>query len=159
MYIDKVIQQIRSLGEEEAQGCSEAEIAELEALLPGDTQLPGAYREFLLFGGKKAGNLFRTLDISFKSTLLMRKGGNQEVFDSLMLEDDQPVPEEWLVFNENEMMSFSFFKLNEGDNPPVYYWEEGMDESLEGPQKSMDSFSEWLLDLVGRHKQLIEAKS
>jgi len=103
------------------------------------------------------GNLFNTLDISYKSTLLMREGGNEEVFNALFLEEWESIPAEWLVFNENEMMSFSFIRLDEGDDPPVWYWEEGMGDGIESPEKQDITFSEWLHDLVQRHAQLGQA--
>ena len=60
------------------------------------------------------------------------------------------LPPELFVLNEHFGSNFTFVRLDEGDDPPVYLWEEG-EGGLDVATREHDTFSAFLTDLVQKH--------
>ena len=114
-------------------GCSEAQISLIEESVGG--KIPECYREFLRSMGmdtvpdKTQENWydyagFTGEDVFFKDDILKLNNELQEQLD----EDNRPdlqLLENDFVFFSSQGYIYAFFKLDEGDNPPVYGYEEG----------------------------------
>ena len=99
--------------------CTEEEINLLEEKL--GLFLPMAYKEFLLWGGHKAGGLMEGSDCFYRHLLR-----NQETARSI-LEDDEfikPLPEDAFVFFTHHDYMFLFFQTSYVEDPAVYGYTE-----------------------------------
>ncbi|MDJ0574109.1 MAG: SMI1/KNR4 family protein [Xenococcaceae cyanobacterium MO_234.B1] len=124
--------------------CSQLEIDELESLLPYKYKLPKAYKEFLLYGGKKIENLFRGVDFSYAMAKTLIENGYRDIYKMLKPWDPNvELPKDLFVINEHLGSNLTYFRLTEGDNPPVYFWEEG-EGGLKVAEKETDTFSGFL---------------
>jgi len=101
--------------------CTEDEVNGIEAGLK--IKFPRAYRElYLLLGKKRAFRIMAENSYSFPDYKGMTAGAKQ-ITDRNRIELDYKNIFVFSVFNENGIISF--FKLDEGDDPPVYEYEEG----------------------------------
>ncbi len=127
------------------EGCSEKEIAAIEAKISGYS-LPSVYKTFLATMGKNAGNFML---------------GSSEFYDELgelkeavieLLEDNNfkvALPKDAFVFWMHQGYQFAFFTQGTEKDPKVYYYGEG--EGLKD-FKVINSFTEFLriqLELSG----------
>lgn len=153
MYLEKIRAQIEELQSRHLVGqfvpCSKEEVQALENQL-GQT-LPAAYREFLLLMGRKAGGLFWGTNWLYEDLELM-----QEDAVELMRHDKFPVilPPDAFVFLMHQRYQFMFFRLTEGDDPPVYYYIESDDEislKIHAPRYSI-----LLFNIIEAEGKLIE---
>ena len=149
--------------------CTHEEVNILELMLPQPYRLPAAYKEFLLYGGKKMAGLFSIANFSYQNAKywLEHRG---EIFDIIYGEDsDAQLPPDMFVIEEYLGTSVAYFRLTEGEDPPVYRWDEdGTLRGLEAAKKLQDSFSECLKNCIrikGRYKmgqkinRLLKAKT
>jgi SMI1/KNR4 family protein SUKH-1 len=124
--------------------CSADEITALEALV-APHRLPAAYREFLAYGGKQLAGVFGSVDFSYALVWTEREHGNRDIRRMLEAWDRNAVlPESVFVINEHLGSSFTYFDLGEGDDPPVYFWEEGSG-GLDTAVREHDTFSAFVL--------------
>ena len=126
--------------------CTEVEVAELEALLSSPYKLPAAYKEFLLYSGRKMADFFKCCDISYGTSKGLIEDGYQDIIDMLIGsggEEDYLDPDVFVIA-EHLGANMYYFKLTEGDNPPIYYWDEG-EGGLEASTVYSDAFSNFLL--------------
>ena len=116
------------------EGCSECEIVEISK----NCLLPLRYREFLEVMGKGAGTFFLGTDIFYPSIV-----GLTEDAASLVSEDPTGItlPEDAVVFSMHQGYEMMFFRTNDGEDPPVYYY---MERSGRFQQKYVH-FSEYLM--------------
>ena len=136
--------------EESVVPCTEHEIAAMAAHLPGG-RVPEAYRELLAYGGRKMGRLYERIDISYEMTWALLRDDYKDVLAMIRPWDKGVVlPPKLFVLNEHFGSNFTFVRLDEGDDPPIYLWEEG-DGGLEAATREHDAFSAFLLDLVQKH--------
>ncbi|WP_452219431.1 SMI1/KNR4 family protein [Lacinutrix salivirga] len=109
-------------------GCAKGEIIEIIEIAGGS--LPECYLEFLSTMGKDMDRKeigmrgFLVGNAVFYEDLFDNKEGMQELLDEdgrtdLILTDND------FVFYDSQGIIQAFFKLDEGDNPPVYGYEEG----------------------------------
>jgi hypothetical protein len=131
-------------------GCSDAEIAALEAMV-APHRLPAAYREFLRYGGKELAGVFGGVDFSYKMARILRASGNRDVLSILRRSDRAAMlPVTLFVLNEHLGSNFTWFDLGAGDDPPVYLWEEP-ESAAAGPHgldtaiREHDTFSAFVL--------------
>jgi hypothetical protein len=125
--------------EAELQGCTEAELTHLESTL--GLGLPRAYREFLLRAGRGAGRLFRGTDVFYPTLLNLREWADE------LLEEDSGrfvIPADAVVIGMHQGYQFLYLRVGEGDDPPVYRYVEGQEDS----EKIADAFSRYLADAV-----------
>ena len=130
--------------------CTKAEVNELESMLPPTYRLPAAYKEFLLYGGKQMGGLFGSVDFSYGMAKILLKNKYQGIYDMVQFEEEPgwKLPENIFVINDHPSANFTYFWLTDGENPPVYWWEEDEGSLQEGSKKDADSFSQFLMQQI-----------
>ena len=116
--------------------CSEEEINKVKAIMNGN--VPQCYKEFLLLMGKGMDEDETKVDYFeygsfvgnavFYEDLFDNKEGLQELLDED--ESSLKIPENSFVFYCSQGILYAFFKLNEGDNPPVYAYSEGFEGNV-----------------------------
>ncbi|WP_452219433.1 SMI1/KNR4 family protein [Lacinutrix salivirga] len=143
-YLNKIVTQLDKW-ETIYKGCSQNQIKEIEELAV--SKLPECYVEFLEVMGfemdRKApgmrGYLLGTTVFYPSIKWLNETWAEQLTEDGSSLE----LPENAFVFYDHQGYLFAFFKLDEGDNPPVYGYEEGYEgDSFPKIADSLSSFYE-----------------
>lgn len=126
--------------------CTEKEISSSEQQL--GLLLPIVYREFLLWGGYEPHRLLDFSDCNFSQLSSL-----QEYAVELLAENNFPesLPKDAFIFCFHQGYQFMFFKISEGQNPPVYFYGEGQKETYF--LKVYESFSECLIKSLARHYQ------
>ncbi len=135
--------------------CTEEEVKALEEKL--GRPLPSSYREFLLWMGKGVGNGDAMRFMCSEDFFIWNWEQEQEMLELAreVLQDDQfpgELPEDAFVFFFHLSYIFCFFRLSEGDDPPVYLWEETCTEF----KKTHEHFSDWLLKEIEIHGEGVE---
>ena len=162
-YINQVVELFEQysavFGEQEIVGCTEEEVEALESLLPNSYRLPEAYREFLFYCGRKMGVVSDITNFSYKTAYFNAKDRNQEIMKILrMWNKHTKIPEDMFIVSKHITSYFDYVLLSEGDNPPVYAWnEEDEDEDededegkgLEVAYKRDNSICDFFIDLIG----------
>lgn len=118
--IDKLVQTLQSYSQE-LTFCSNREIESLEKLY-GFT-LPGTYKQFLREMGHDAGEFMRGSTFDYGDLNDINEAAHELVKENNFL----PLPSNAFVFWMHQGYQFVFFKIGEGDDPPVYYYNENMD--------------------------------
>ncbi len=110
-------------GINKTKSCSLNEINELEKQL--GLKLPQIYRSILLKMGHGAGDFWAGEDCFYNHLPLIQIWAKE-----ILLEDNFSVslPDDAFVFFMHQGYQFDFFRLSEGDNPPVYSYLEGQTE-------------------------------
>ena len=152
-YIEKeiaIFEQLISAFGGKVVPCTKAEVNELESMLPASYHLPGAYREFLLYGGKKMGSIFGSVDFSYNMAKILLKDNYQDIYDMLEAYEEPgfQLPDDIFVINDHLESNFTYFFLKEGENPPVYWWSEDEGSLKEASKKDADSFSQFLMQQI-----------
>jgi SMI1-KNR4 cell-wall len=127
---------------DDIRGCTPEEVSSFEQAV--GLQLPAQYKEFLLAMGHSTDcSLFRNTVI-FMSEL-------RGVQDSAvaLCRGDYELPKDAFVFSMNDQWySFLFFKVSEGDDPPIYRY----CSMRRGPAVQVcKSFSEFLSNCITEH--------
>lgn len=148
-YLNKVKQKLNEW-ETIYVGCTQQEINQIEEISGG--KLPECFLEFLSIMGKAMNRKeigmrgFLEGNAVFYEDLFDNKEGMQELLD----EDgrsDLVLTTNDFVFYDSQGILQAFFKLNEGDNPPVYAYEEGYSgEIFPKVAESLSSFYERYLE-------------
>lgn len=128
------------------QSCTEEEVRLLEKNL--NCRLPDAYREFLLWMGHGAGAFLQGTDIFYKHVPKIQGWAKE-----LLAENGFPVllPDDAVVFMMHQGYQFMFFRVSEGDNPPIYYYHEACHfDSFELRFPNLDEFLLAQLDIEMR---------
>lgn len=116
--------------------CTESEVNGIEAGLK--IKFPRAYRElYLLLGKKRAFSIAPENAYKFPDYAGM-KAGAKEITDRNGITLDYDNIFVFVVFKENAIISF--FRLDEGDDPPVYEYEGGSEEY----EQVTDHFSDYI---------------
>jgi hypothetical protein len=122
---------------EELQGCSEKEIEQLEEHI--GAKLPQTYREFLTLMGHDAGIFWRGTDYLYKSVFDLTEYARETMMDGSF-----KLPNDAFVFSSHQGYFFAYFRLSDGDDPPIYSY---MEEEPY-PTKWTESFSECLKETL-----------
>jgi hypothetical protein len=101
----------RLFGVDELIGCTDEEFREIE--LSAGFPLPKAYKDFMLIGGKKAGNFLRGWQSHYPK--VVRSSQSTKQFTSRFMNLPEPC-----FFFANYNGDVALFFSNEGDDPPVY---------------------------------------
>lgn len=117
-------------------GCSTREISKIEGSF--NLKLPLFYKEFLFSMGKNAGRFMEGSSAFYDEIFDLREGSIR------LLSDDnfKPLPDNVFVFWMHQGYQFAFFYLDQGDNPPVYYYYEG--ENYEDFERKENCFTDFL---------------
>ena len=147
MYINKAkdrLAELHMLQKLKLIGCRQEDIQRVEEKI--GASLPLAYQEFLVWMGR-VSQLFQGSDYSCLDILNL-----QPVATDLLEENHERevLPTDAFVFLMHQGYQFNFFRLSEGDDPPVYWYIEGQGYF----KKTFDHFSEFLLDVVNGYAQL-----
>lgn len=107
-----------------AKACSEAEIQALEATI--GQSLPVAYKErFLRPIGQGAGQFLQGEDCFYPHLVDLQTWARELLAEEAF---SQALPDDAFVFWMHQGYQFGFFRPSEGEDPPVYYFEEGQEE-------------------------------
>lgn len=127
--------------------CTENDIKSLERITKNKT-LPEAYLEFMRKMGRGASFL-RGYSCFMNEIFDLRQGSEELLiennFGGYLTDND-------FVFWMAQGYMFCFFKLDEGNDPPVYFYTETSDQ--DEFYKIADSFSEFLLRFYYKDKTL-----
>jgi len=133
--------------------CATDELNEVKKLI-GTNKLPEAYIEFLeVMGGGTEHTFLRGESCYIDELLELNEWGTE-----LLEENRVPLkltPNDF-VFWMSQGCMFCFFKLDEGENPPVYFYAEG--KKKEGFYKITDTFTEFLQRRYLRDKYIFQKK-
>ena len=132
---------------------TEKQMEELCSLVKGKN-LPKAYIEFMsVMGNGTEGHQYMGGESCFMNEILDLKQWAIEVLEenesiNLLTDDD-------FVFWMSQGCMFCFFNLTEGDDPPVYFYNEsGEDRFI----KVADSIVEFLVNMLEMNKNLFKEK-
>ena len=128
--------------------CTSEEVAKLESMLPDSYYLPEAYKEFLLFCGKESADIFYSIESGYEAVKKRLLTQNKRIIRMVQLEDipeQKELPKDLFVIEEVDYSdNFTYLLLEEGEDPPIYFWEEG-EGGLEFSEKLENSFSDYFL--------------
>lgn len=99
--------------------CTLQEVEELEQWL--GHRLPKAYREFLLWMGHSGGGVLAGTNCFYEDLKRIQTSAKE------LLEENHysgELPKDAFVFYMHQGYQFNFFHLEEGDDPPVYFYVE-----------------------------------
>ena len=106
------------------EGCVIHEIVDLEKQL--EIYLPESYKEFLLWMGKNPDVFLLGSEVEYSSLVKIQKWAN----DLLEEKDLEPLSNNAFVFYMHQGYQFTYFLLNESEDPQVYLFDEEITESL-----------------------------
>lgn len=118
-------------------GCTDEEVATLEQRI--GRFLPAAYREFLLWIGHSAEYLLRGSNVFYPDLERLHTSTEELLQENNIT---TPLPDDAFVFYMHQGYQCSFFRLSEGDNPPVYFYGEG--EGLDTFRLGYPHYSDFL---------------
>ena len=131
-------------------GCSEAEMAAIEAIHPAQRRIPGAVREYFLFAGHQLAFLSDVgsmMKCNYLASPIKGRGFPNQTH----------VGPEVFIFSTIQEAGFAaYVRFDEGEDPPVYYnyHNEGKDQLTF--VRTADRFTQWLLVLVEGHLRFEE---
>ncbi len=147
-YLNKIINKLKSRNVELI-GCTKEQVKEIEEA--AGNKLPKCYLEFLESMGRYMdedknkpdyydyGNFVGTT-VFYPSIKWLTESVKEELTDE---GSDLELPENAFVFYDSQGILNAFFKLDEGENPPVYGYEEGYEgNSFPKIADSLSSFYE-----------------
>ncbi len=95
-------------------GCTEQEITNLEEYI--GSKLPVVFREYLLVMGRSAGAYSRGTSFLYKDLFEITDLAKK----TMLLEQGVKLPKDTFVIFSHQGCIFGYFKLADGNNPPVY---------------------------------------
>ena len=131
--------------------CTEEEIKELELMLPNSYHFPSAFKEFLLYGEKKLGALFEgEHSPSYYYSLRRAKNSRGIVAGKIGYSGSKiaELPEDIFVVSSHISSYVAYFKLTEGENPPIYSWSDEDELAIEAIKKEHDSFTDFIREEI-----------
>ncbi len=115
MYLQQARMLYEQLGERQPPAaCTPEEVSALEQRL--GLSLPAAYKEFLLWMGRGAGYFMKGMWFYYQDLPLQQQAA--ELLARYRF--PHPLPADAFVFFMSQGYTFSFLRVTEGDDPPVY---------------------------------------
>ena len=146
-YLNKVVQLAESMSIK-LTPCTPEQIERVKDFYK--SSLPKAYLEFLQTMGQGTSPGFLTGHSCFIDELFELREWSEELLEETKF--DKPLPDDCFVFWMSQGYQFAFFKLNDGDDPPVYYYRE---HSGQNDYKIISgSLSQFLIDVLNKKKSL-----
>jgi hypothetical protein len=109
---------------------------------------PPSYRDFLLWmGNRRAGMLFGTQ--WFLSDLPLLRGELSKALAKANF--PAKLPDDALVFWNNQGEEYNFIRLSQGDNSPVYRYHTTLELKAQDFPVIFANFPEWLLQKINDH--------
>ena len=144
---DSFVLRLRDLGLN-GEACDEWTVRDLEQQLR--VELPPAYKAFLAV----AGNGWEPLEGSHYAIEddladLQRSG------QRIMKHDGAKLPDDAFVFRVHQGYAFNFFLAQDGEDPPVYEYVEGMPPV----QRVAARLTDWLAEALSRFRALRERRA
>ncbi|HEY9640453.1 MAG TPA: SMI1/KNR4 family protein [Coleofasciculaceae cyanobacterium] len=129
MYLDRLKNLVKSLDGIESRdilACTEDEVNQLEQEM--GLTFPKAYREFLLWCGKRLGKVVWDDRFYYPFQPEMK----EEAIESLIFDqqDASFIDEHVIVIRTHEGCSYCFIRTDEEDDPPVYHFFSGRTVNL-----------------------------
>lgn len=132
--------------------CTKTQIEQLNSITQGKG-LPQAYIEFISVMGNGTEGQFMGGDSCFLDEFDDLKQGAIELLTEN--ESENVLTDEDFVFWMSQGCMFCFFSLNDGDNPPVYFYnEDGKDEFI----KIANTLTEFYMNRLEMNKNLFKEK-
>ncbi|MGZ0050740.1 SMI1/KNR4 family protein [Brevibacillus gelatini] len=133
--------------------CNDEDLTYLQKMIDGK-KFPEAYLEFLKTMGRGTEHTFLRGHSCFMDELFIINEGGRELLE----ENDfsKNLTENDFVFWMSQGCMFCFFKFNEGDNPPVYFYSESSDQ--DDFYKIADSFTDFLVGMYTKDKNIFKKK-
>jgi len=116
--IQEVARIIRQRGER-LRGLSLGQIESIEKRFK--TALPAVYKEFLYLMGRGAGSFMEGSSVFTDELFDLKKWAEELVIENNI----KPLPESAFVFWMHQGYQAAYFKLSDGDDPPIYFYSEG----------------------------------
>jgi hypothetical protein len=121
MYLDRLknlVESLDGIASRDILACTEDEVSQLEQEM--GLAFPKAYREFLLWCGKRLGRVIWENRFYYPFQPSMK----EEAIESLTFEqlDASFIDEHVIVIRTHEGYSYHFIRTAEGDDPPVYHF-------------------------------------
>ncbi|MEK4063905.1 MULTISPECIES: SMI1/KNR4 family protein [unclassified Paenibacillus] len=137
-YLNELVSQFR-IDKIPMSPCTNEDLINVRKMI-SDQTLPMAYIEFLETMGNGTDHTFLRGESCFMDELLELNEGGAE----LLAENNVPLKltSNDFIFWMSQGCMFCFFKLDEGENPPVYFYSEG--KKKDGFYKITDTFTEFL---------------
>ncbi len=129
-------------------GADDDEIRDLEDEL--GARLPLVYRQFLRAMGHSAGPLFDGSDCSLTQRHRLRLRPSAERIIQRSAAGWQ-LPDDAFVFLVHHGYQFLFFRLSEGDNPPIYRFSDADDAAI----RIAPSLTEFLKTRMEEHEHIV----
>lgn len=118
----------------------------------GERKLPQAYIEFMSVMGNGT-NGYMAGDSCFMNEIEDLEQGAYDLLEEN--ESKNILSDDSFVFWMSQGCMFCFFKLNEGDNPPVYFYNESEEDKF---LKIAHSFTEFLFNRLEMNENLFKEK-
>ena len=153
MYLDHVKARFYELHialAEQVQPCTLQEVQALEQQL--ETQLPKAYCEFLIWMGHEAGPFMRGTDCFYNDLSQLREWAIELLAENSI---SQTLLDNAFVFCMHQGYQFMLLRMCEGNDPPVYYYNETERRNIFCIIFS--SFCAFLLKEIDEHAQLTDS--
>lgn len=116
--LNQIAEYLRKRGEN-LKPLDEFQIRKIE--IEFNAPLPATYRTFLSLMGNGAGNYMRGSSVFFNEIFSLRKWTMELINENGL----NPLPKNAFVFWMHQGYQSAYFRLNESNDPPVFYYEEG----------------------------------
>lgn len=132
-------------------GCSNEQIEQLR-FLANSKRLPLAYEEFMRIMGNGAVGFMIGESVYMNEVLTLKKSAVE-----LLIENDSKnsLTDNDFVFWMCQGCMFCFFKLGEGENPPIYYYNEAREDCF---YKIANTFTEFLINKLKKNTETYRSK-
>jgi len=131
--IDQIATELTTNGNR-LQPLSNEDIIKVE--LTFNVSLPKVYKQFLKLMGNGAGAYMQGSSVFFKELFFLREWANDLLLENGM----KPLSNSAFVFWMHQGYQVAYFNLNDGDDPPVYFFSEEGEKIFEIKEKSLTKF-------------------
>ena len=153
-YINEIIPLLKTFVQKfggEVVPCTSEEVNHLELMLPNSYLLPTAFKEFLLYGGNKLGKLFEGEHSPSYCYSLGRAENSRGIVASKIYGSGSKTAElsdDLFVVSSHITSYVAYFRLTEGENPPVYSWSDEDELGIEAVQKEHNTFTDFIREEI-----------
>ncbi|WP_066496655.1 SMI1/KNR4 family protein [Abyssisolibacter fermentans] len=149
-YINEVVKRLEK-NEINMEKCTEDDLAILNSILKKG-ELPKAYIQFMKVMGNGTKGKFMRGDSCFMNEIKDLRQGAIELLEEN--NSKNTITDNDFIFWMSQGCMFCFFKINEGDNPPVYFYNENRKDDKF--TKITNSFTDFLIARLEMKKDLFK---